>query len=46
VATEYGIVDLYGKTLNERAKALIAIAHPIEREFLERQWHDLARHQR
>jgi acyl-CoA hydrolase len=46
VATEYGIVDLYGKTLNERAKALIAIAHPSEREFLERQWHDLARHQR
>lgn len=35
VATEYGIVDLSGKTLSERAKALIQIAHPEDREQLE-----------
>lgn len=38
VVTEYGIADLYGKTLGERAKALINIAHPEDREWLERQW--------
>ena len=34
VVTEYGIADLKGKTLKERAKALIAIAHPDFREEL------------
>ena len=34
VVTEYGIADLYGKTLSERAQALIAIAHPDDRELL------------
>lgn len=38
VITEHGIADLYGKTLGQRAKALIAIAHPSERENLERSW--------
>lgn len=28
VVTEYGAVDLHGKTLRERAEALISIAHP------------------
>ncbi|MGE3274973.1 MAG: acetyl-CoA hydrolase/transferase family protein [Vicinamibacterales bacterium] len=28
VATEYGAVNLFGKTLRERAEALISIAHP------------------
>ncbi len=36
VVTEYGVADLYGKTLCERAEALIAIAHPEDRESLER----------
>ncbi|MEO9477678.1 MAG: acetyl-CoA hydrolase/transferase C-terminal domain-containing protein [Cyclobacteriaceae bacterium] len=36
VATEYGIADLYGKNLRERAHALINIAHPNHRESLER----------
>jgi len=35
VATEFGIADLHGKTLRERAKALINIAHPKFREELE-----------
>jgi acyl-CoA hydrolase len=36
VVTEYGIADLYGKNLGQRAKALIEIAHPDHREALEK----------
>ena len=36
VITEYGRVDLYGKSLQQRAKLLIGIAHPDHREALER----------
>ena len=36
VATEFGVADLHGKSLRERAKALIGIAHPKFREELER----------
>ncbi len=35
IITEYGIADLYGKTLRERVKMLIDIAHPKFREELE-----------
>lgn len=35
IITEYGIADLYGKTLRERTKLLINIAHPKFREELE-----------
>lgn len=34
VVTEYGVADLFGKSLRERAKALIEIAHPNFREEL------------
>jgi acyl-CoA hydrolase len=37
VVTEYGMVNLKGKSVAERAKALIGIAHPDFREGLERQ---------
>ena len=37
VVTEYGIVNLKGKSVAERAQALISIAHPDFREQLERQ---------
>ena len=40
VVTEYGIVNLKGKSIAERAKALIGIAHPDFREDLERQAHE------
>ncbi len=36
VATEYGVVNLFGKNLKQRAHALISIAHPAHREELER----------
>ena len=36
VVTEYGIAHLYGKNLRQRAKALIHIAHPQDREMLEK----------
>ncbi|MCF8039666.1 MAG: GNAT family N-acetyltransferase, partial [Desulfohalobiaceae bacterium] len=34
VATEFGVVNLFGKTLEERALALISIAHPDFRDEL------------
>ena len=37
VVTEYGIVNLKGKSVPERARALIGLAHPDFREELERQ---------
>ncbi len=36
VVTEYGVAYLHGKTIRERARALINIAHPKFREELER----------
>ena len=41
VATEYGIAYLYGKTVRQRAKELINIAHPKFREELTAAAHDL-----
>ena len=37
VVTEYGVADLYFKSVPERVKAMISIAHPDFREELERQ---------
>jgi acetyl-CoA hydrolase len=37
VVTEYGVADLHGKTIRQRARALIDIAHPDFRAELERQ---------
>lgn len=50
IVTEYGAVDLYGKSLQERAKLLIGIAHPDDRNMLDRQaferfgphWHNFS----
>lgn len=39
VVTEFGAAELRGKTLGQRAKALIGIAHPAHREALERAAH-------
>jgi len=40
VVTEYGIAYLFGKNFRQRAKALIDISHPDDREFLERSCHE------
>jgi len=40
VVTEYGVAYLYGKNLRQRAKSLIEIAHPDDREFLTQQCHE------
>ena len=37
VVTEYGVADLRGKTVRERARALIAIAHPDFRAELTKE---------
>ena len=36
VVTEYGAVNLYGRTLQDRAKLLISIAHPDHQENLDK----------
>lgn len=41
VVTEYGVAQLFGKTLLERKRALLDIAHPKFREELERQYSEL-----
>jgi acyl-CoA hydrolase len=44
VVTEYGVAELFGQSLRERAKRLIAIAHPDFRDELTayaRQYHEL-----
>ena len=37
VVTEYGAANLHGKSLRERAKALISIAHPDFRDLLKKE---------
>lgn len=37
VVTEYGVANLYGRNLRQRAEALISIAHPDHRSELEQQ---------
>jgi 4-hydroxybutyrate CoA-transferase len=41
VVTEYGIADLYAKTIRQRARQLITIAHPDFRDDLTRQAEEL-----
>jgi L-amino acid N-acyltransferase YncA len=40
VVTEWGIAKLRGRSLSERAHALIGVAHPDHREALEREAHE------
>jgi len=41
VVTEYGVADLYGKTIRQRAQQLVGIAHPNFRADLEKQAKEL-----
>jgi len=43
IVTEYGIANLYGKTLKERAKLLVNIAHPNHRESIDKEYFELLR---
>lgn len=40
VVTEYGVVNLYGKNMEQRAKLLISIAHPSQQEVLEKAFYE------
>ena len=44
VVTEHGIANLYGKTIKERVKALVNIAHPNHRESIDKEYFDLISH--
>ncbi len=41
VITEYGIADLYGKTLRQRATELVKISHPNHQESIDREYYEL-----
>ena len=41
VVTEYGVANLYGKTIKERVKALVNIAHPDHREAIDRSYFEM-----
>jgi acetyl-CoA hydrolase len=41
IVTEYGVADLYGKTICQRARALINIAHPDFRKQLDKEAREL-----
>jgi acetyl-CoA hydrolase len=41
VVTEYGVAELYGKTIRQRAQALIHVAHPDFRDELTKQAKEL-----
>ena len=40
IVTEYGIAELWGKTISERMEALISIAHPDFRKELRQNWQE------
>lgn len=37
IVTEHGVAELRGRTLSERARALVAVADPVHRDWLERE---------
>ncbi|MFD1016293.1 acetyl-CoA hydrolase/transferase family protein [Winogradskyella rapida] len=41
VVTEYGIANLYGKTIKDRTKALVDIAHPDHREAIDKAYFNM-----
>lgn len=43
IVTEYGVANLFGKSVKERAKALVSIAHPDHRERLAKEAFELWR---
>ena len=43
IVTEYGVANLYGKTIKQRVKELVNIAHPDHREQIERDYFEATR---
>ena len=43
IVTEWGVAELFGKSIQQRARALIAIAHPEFRDELTAQAHEIFR---
>lgn len=43
IITEYGVANLYGKTIRDRVKALVNIAHPDDREAIAKQYFEQTR---
>jgi acyl-CoA hydrolase len=41
IITEYGIANLYGKTLKQRVKEMVKIAHPNHQEAVENAYFDM-----
>jgi len=41
IITEYGIADLYGKTIKQRVKALVNIAHPEHQETIDKTYYEM-----
>ncbi|WP_299383913.1 acetyl-CoA hydrolase/transferase C-terminal domain-containing protein [uncultured Lacinutrix sp.] len=41
VVTEYGVANLYGKTIKQRVKELVNIAHPDHREAIDKSYFEM-----
>ena len=41
IITEYGIADLYGKSLKQRLTSLVKIAHPMHQERIEKEYFEM-----
>lgn len=41
IVTEYGVANLYGKTIKQRVAELVKIAHPDHREKIEKDYFDI-----
>jgi len=41
IVTEYGVANLYGKTIKQRVKELVKITHPDHREAIEKEFFEL-----
>lgn len=43
IVTDHGVAELRHLGVHDRARAIIAVAHPDDRDPLRRQWHELSR---
>lgn len=41
IVTEYGIANLYGKTLKQRVAEMVKIAHPNHREWIDKAYYEM-----